>query len=844
MTLGLAFLAILVRQAFTQGYERFSYADLMHKTRKVAEENEDIFEYLEGHSLYSDVLPESICNGEKMQFPIIRATNFRKSREEINKLPHVFLIGPIHGDEIVGAHVLVYFLYKLAAEKHGKFWDLLNTRMLIILPSSNTQGFCMNKRENNGLDANRDFPYAVSPQACMITPSSRIVNEIVRDHLIVSAVVFHGGDNSITYPWGNNKHGPISPDNIAFSAVASELQKVTGFFPKLNIQQYRIGTMTEVVYPVDGGLEDWIYGASWDKDNIPVCAPSTAPHYPPEKTQYNDYTNRGFIYLVEAGWDKEPDSSTFGKEKYWDNQGHVSRNMLLVERIAELTRPEVFFQNWTYDKSNDSGEITFIPKGCLLLDEVTLIATLWSESQGRKEVKQIVENCKQAGVPCSSVVEIHGEKMASIRVEIKCDSNWARDPSPESHMVRLRTKENYYAKNKEYYITNERGFSRSTENFAVSNNRWFSTISQDFAASHTLGLRMKAHHIGPMNSLWFPKELKFPIKNLELVIESVQMRMDSLNNEDFIYTIRLEDQLEALKIDKTKNTFVAIYDLLDRNSSAKHLIVPVKHQTMTFELTAAQYVGLPGKVLELQEGAYAGMTKTHTRYILADNTTAHSYAGTIGLPVGEFVLDGKTLSGVIFCLLPNKDEEGNRVWEASVTLAPIMSKLSEGKKIEIRDSEDPSKILFTATLEDVDLKTGIVRLLEDDHSPKYGHNYALYYNGKLLGESILFSGGQNSKSLEGHKPSGYIRKRQKAKEELQRNPSKGNHSILFAFLFVVGLTLLTMGVVFWRHLKKMDSQMRLDGDLMKIETQLEVQKISHEAHDEQKEDDPPQDNSL
>jgi len=92
----------------------------------------------------------------------------------------------------------------------------------------------------------------------------------------VSSITFHGGTNSVTYPWGSNNHistsnnrkGAEAPDHIALDAQAKVLVEAAGStFDAPNgyrIYKYPSGDMTSVVYPVGGGLEDWAYGAGWD----------------------------------------------------------------------------------------------------------------------------------------------------------------------------------------------------------------------------------------------------------------------------------------------------------------------------------------------------------------------------------------------------------------------------------------------------------------------------------------------------------------------------------------------------------------------------------------------------
>lgn len=67
--------------------------------------------------------------------------------------------------------------------------------------------------------------------------------------------------------------------------------------------------MKDIVYDVNGGFEDWAYGASWDRKNVPLTTDGTK-NIPP----YNSITNRAFVYLVEAGYDKVPQDYELGNE--------------------------------------------------------------------------------------------------------------------------------------------------------------------------------------------------------------------------------------------------------------------------------------------------------------------------------------------------------------------------------------------------------------------------------------------------------------------------------------------------------------------------------------------------
>ena len=94
----------------------------------------------------------------------------------------------------------------------------------------NINGFDALKREETvgkeELDPNRDFPFDVLPKdGCLRTTTAQIIDAIFRRYLIVGTITFHGGDNSITYPWGNFAHAknPQTGDHIALASIAQAL---------------------------------------------------------------------------------------------------------------------------------------------------------------------------------------------------------------------------------------------------------------------------------------------------------------------------------------------------------------------------------------------------------------------------------------------------------------------------------------------------------------------------------------------------------------------------------------------------------------------------------------------
>ena len=59
----------------------------------------------------------------------------------MNKRPQILMIGSTRGDEPLGSITLSYFIKKIVENRTDKFWDLLNTKMIVVAPLPNPKGF-------------------------------------------------------------------------------------------------------------------------------------------------------------------------------------------------------------------------------------------------------------------------------------------------------------------------------------------------------------------------------------------------------------------------------------------------------------------------------------------------------------------------------------------------------------------------------------------------------------------------------------------------------------------------------------------------------------------------------
>ena len=221
----------------------------------------------------------------------------------------------------------------LGTEKVAWLARLVSTRRIVVLPTPNSSGYYLEQRNENyinpngqstkGIDPNRDFPYNQAPSQCMKSITARTINELFLENLFQMSMTYHGGIENITFEWGasgvpgNNR---VSPDDVAqriladkMSIYAGELYSSGQLNTSRNGRFYETGDMNDILFPVNGGFEDYAYAGSWETQlQAEQCTPFTYDGYPAEKTQYDDATLRTFNILVEISRTKNPPSSQLG----------------------------------------------------------------------------------------------------------------------------------------------------------------------------------------------------------------------------------------------------------------------------------------------------------------------------------------------------------------------------------------------------------------------------------------------------------------------------------------------------------------------------------------------------
>jgi hypothetical protein len=117
---------------------------------------------------------------------------------------------------------------------------------IVIFSTANALGYYRDKREEAGVDPNRDFPYDVEDKEdCMVTIAGRTVNELFREHMFQLSLTFHAGMEVVGYEWGAPSWlGHLSPDDTAQNAIGGAYSRYGGGWDKS--PAYKYGTMNDL----------------------------------------------------------------------------------------------------------------------------------------------------------------------------------------------------------------------------------------------------------------------------------------------------------------------------------------------------------------------------------------------------------------------------------------------------------------------------------------------------------------------------------------------------------------------------------------------------------------------
>lgn len=253
----LLLLLFFVEGGWARHFDALDYDELTRQISELSERHPNLVNLSIAQQEFRLPSP-GVCGVSRSpcQTQILHITNFSTYSRDKASRPQVYLSGELHGDERVGPHATLELARVLLESQNPWVRWLVDNRYIVLTPITNSIGYDRNRREENGVDPNRDYPIDQAPSKCMVAIASRIVNEVFRSHMFQLAVTFHGGMEAIAMLWGTvsrrsaSKHK--SPDDTGVMQLAQGLSDYSG--PALaHSAPYPVGRMNDLVYPVNGG---------------------------------------------------------------------------------------------------------------------------------------------------------------------------------------------------------------------------------------------------------------------------------------------------------------------------------------------------------------------------------------------------------------------------------------------------------------------------------------------------------------------------------------------------------------------------------------------------------------
>lgn len=350
------------------------------------------------------------------------------------------------------------------------------------------------------VDINRDFPYNTQQSSCMNTVGGRLIYKLFEANLFVSAITFHGGTNVIGYPWGSQNHlesntvASEAPDHTAFDLLGRSMSEAAGgditlYSTPSKIRQYVVGDMTSTVYWVNGGFEDWAYGAGFDNASdatVKKCSPTT--YTLPTNFMTADISHvKCAIYLIETDNSKvvEPAKlggrrlinlangsyavdlrSIYDTDMYNLCDGHINRNIRAALTMIDMSKPYIVVDSIQRVGTTDTVEVTFRVNGCVDINQASV------QLDNSKSFLLVDGYCNQLLTSrpnkpqlTQSIIKFKAQKGQTVNISAKVDGKMQNsvdskivEPAslvnqPQTHFARLRLNNTYDYEHNRHYAT-------------------------------------------------------------------------------------------------------------------------------------------------------------------------------------------------------------------------------------------------------------------------------------------------------------------------------------------------------------------------------------------------------
>ena len=178
--------------------------------------------------------------------------------------PNLLYISSMHGDEVVGKELLIYFMRDLLASygTDSRKTALVDHAVLFIMPSMNPDGTFLKERFNaNGIDLNRNFPgMTEDPFDPNRAPETEAIIKLHKQYHFTLALNMHTGAVCFNIPWDSKANDGTDPfgDDKLISTLAHQYADANQPMHDVNQDSFTNGvTYGYEWYQVLGGMQDW-----------------------------------------------------------------------------------------------------------------------------------------------------------------------------------------------------------------------------------------------------------------------------------------------------------------------------------------------------------------------------------------------------------------------------------------------------------------------------------------------------------------------------------------------------------------------------------------------------------
>ncbi len=157
-----------------------------------------------------------------------------------------------HGNELAAPEFTMYWLNELVKryDTSELFRGNLADTEFTVIPVLNVSGYNGNNRYEHGQDPNRDYPGPCISGEGGKLKSIRIAMNVLASRVFTGSLTVHGYAAALTYPWGVSVGNTHTLDHNEYDRILKSAAELNG---------YRYGTSTDIVYPCDGAFEDYVY---------------------------------------------------------------------------------------------------------------------------------------------------------------------------------------------------------------------------------------------------------------------------------------------------------------------------------------------------------------------------------------------------------------------------------------------------------------------------------------------------------------------------------------------------------------------------------------------------------